>query len=306
MKYINGLAPFIFGISQDILTDEEREFIKLFKPCGIILFSRNLKSIDQIKELNNEIHALVDGIKIFIDQEGGRVQRIKPPIGLVKYKTQKYFGDLYNVQRELAIKELQQNYLNLSSELKNLGFDVTCAPVCDLYHNFANESIMGDRTFSSDPDIVTKLSIEALSAMKANSIEGVIKHIPGHGRSITDSHKGLTIIKGSLDELLKSDFKVFKDLAEIDYIEYAMTGHCIYPCLDQDLPATISPKVISFIKEEIGFKKLIMTDDICMKALEGDLLEIAQQSFNAGCDIVLHCSGKIEDMKALAQHIYDL
>jgi beta-glucosidase-like glycosyl hydrolase len=299
IKLIDGLAPYIFGISGFSLTNQEIDFLGKVKPYGIILFPRNLESKDQIKGLTNHIHSLVKNIKIFIDQEGGRVQRIKPPIGSIKYKPQKYFGDLYKLDPDRAIQELRENYKDLSLELKELGIDVTCAPVCDLfYENANNGSIMGDRTFSSDPEIVIILAQEALKAMKENGIEGIIKHIPGHGRAL-DSHKELPFVNASLKELEANDCKVFHNLAKLEYLKYAMTAHIVYKAIDQDNACTVSAKVITYIKEIIGFKGLLITDAIEMRALNGSLIERMDRSFKSGCDIVLHCTGKIEEMMSL-------
>ncbi len=294
MKLIDGLAPYIFGISSFELTESEVHFLKKVKPYGIILFSRNLESKDQIKALTDHIHSLVSNIKIFIDQEGGRVQRIKPPIGDIKYQNQKYFGDLYESDPEKSIKELRENYKNLSFELKELGIDVTCTPVCDLYYEDAHKSILGDRTFSSNQKIVTLLAKEALKVMEENGIKGVIKHIPGHGRSKQDSHTELPFVDASLKHLENNDFKVFKNLAS--EVKYAMTAHVVYSELDPDNPCTISETVIDYIREEIGFKGLLITDSIEMKALKGSLKELANKAFDSGCDIVLHCTGVIEEM----------
>jgi beta-glucosidase-like glycosyl hydrolase len=302
MKTINGLLPYILGISSTRLTEEEIKFFTRIQPYGIILFTRNLESREQIIKLNEEIHSIIAGVKIFIDQEGGRVQRIKPPIGLIKYKAQKYFGDLYKDNKDEAISELTANYLQLSEELAFLGFDASCAPVCDLYHKFCHEVIMGDRTFSDDPVIVSILAKAALDAMQQNRIEGVIKHIPGHGRALQDSHIGLPIIDSDIEDLYKTDFQVFQNLKDA---KYAMTAHIIYSAIDNEYPCTISKKVIDYIRTEIGFTGLIMTDDICMKALSGDLAEIAKQSFNAGCDLVLHCSGNMQEMIRLESDFYN-
>jgi beta-glucosidase-like glycosyl hydrolase len=299
-KYIEGLSPFIFGISGLFLSDEEKAFLKFSSPYGVILFTRNLESREQIKKLNQEIHSIVPGIKIFIDQEGGRVQRIKPPIGIKKYQAQKYFGDLYKEDRAKSIEELEVNYLCLSAELKDLGFNVTCAPVCDLYHSSADHSIIGDRSFSDNAEVISLLSLEALEIIRKNSIEGVVKHIPGHGRSTKDSHKTLPIITTELEILEKTDFKIFKDLSKS--VKYAMTAHIVYTALDPVLPCTLSSKVITYIREKIGFEGIIITDDICMKALSGDIKNIAKQSFEAGCDILMHCSGELDQMQEIFKY----
>lgn len=293
-------SPFIFGISSITLSDDEIEFFKKSKPYGIIFFKRNIKSKEQVIDLIEEIKSIEPGIKIFIDQEGGLVQRIKPPIGSKKYKPQKYFGDIYKDSPALASKELLNQYFDLSNELKEFGFDVTCAPVCDLYRESADKNVMGNRTFSDDPDHIITLSMQAIESILKAGIQPVLKHIPGHGRSKCDSHKELPYVDTELEILEATDFKVFRELCDAKIsLEYAMTAHIVYSVIDNENPATLSKKVISYIRKKIGFQGKIITDDIRMKALKGSLESISVESFKAGCDIVLYCGYDIKEMESI-------
>lgn len=285
----------IFGISSIVLTKEEQEFIAKYKPHGIIFFKRNCESKKQIKALSDSIKLIDSEIQIFIDQEGGRVARIKPPITEKTYPDMEYFGEIYkNSGPEKAIEAVEQNFFELMSELKTFGIDVTCAPVCDLRHKGAHD-VIGNRSFGYEVQMVIDLAGAALSGIHRAGGEGVLKHIPGHGRSMKDSHHDLPIVDASLEELEKTDFAVFKALA--DKCKYAMTAHLIYTCLDDKNPITTSPTGINYIRTQIGFKETLMTDDINMKALPGTIEEKALASLQVGCDIVLQCSGDIADMQ---------
>lgn len=288
----------IFGISSIVLTSEEKEFISHYKPHGIIFFKRNCESKEQIKALSDSIKSIDSKIKIFIDQEGGRVARIKPPLAEKEYPNMEYFGEIYkNSSSEDAALAVEQNFFELMSELKTFGIDVTCAPVCDLRHKGAHD-ITGDRSFGEDVQMVIDLAKAALNGIHRAGGEGVLKHIPGHGRSKKDSHYDLPIVDASLEELKSTDFAVFKALA--NECKYAMTAHIIYNCLDDKNPITTSSEGIKYIREQIGFKGILMTDDIDMKALTGTSKDKTLSSLKAGCDIVLQCSGNIADMHSIA------
>lgn len=291
----------IFGISSIVLSEGEREFIGKYKPHGIILFKRNCESKSQILALAESIKSIESAIKIFIDQEGGRVARIRPPIAEKVYPNMEYFEQIAAEQGiEQAKTAVEMNFFELMSELKILGIDVTCAPVCDLRHKGAHD-VIGDRSFGTEVEIVIALAMAALDGIHRAGGEGVIKHIPGHGRSTKDSHHDLPIVDADLEELKLTDFAVFQALA--DKCQYAMTAHLIYTALDKQNPVTTSPKSIEYIRDEIGFQGMLMTDDIDMKALDGSYEEKVEASLKAGCDIVLQCSGRIEDMYACAEAI---
>ncbi|MEY3196940.1 MAG: hypothetical protein RLZZ59_308 [Pseudomonadota bacterium] len=289
------MLPVIFGISGTELSQGEIDFFAQHRPHGIILFGRNCKEATQIRGLTNSIkNILGTDVKIFIDQEGGRVARIKPPITETIYPNMAYFGEMYKIHgAQDAISAVKNNYFKLMSELKTFGIDVTCAPVCDIYYEGAHK-VIGDRSFGSNLEIVVTLCKAALEGIHTAGGEGVIKHIPGHGRADVDSHLDLPVVSDSLKDLEGSDFAVFKSLS--DSCPYAMTAHVKYTCLDEELPVTISKKCINYIRSDIGFTSQIMTDDICMKALGGTIQDRVGMSLKAGCDIILHCSGKIQEM----------
>jgi beta-glucosidase-like glycosyl hydrolase len=273
----------ILGISSSTLTKEEIELIKTHQPYGIILFKRNCVNETQTKELNLSIKNIAPNCKIFIDQEGGRVARLKKPD----------FIEFPPANQLTTPDQAYQNYFNMGLYLKSLGIDVNCAPMADLFFTFA-DNIVGDRSFGEDPNKVAELAAAAASGLIDSGITPIIKHIPGHGRALVDSHLELPIVETDLKTLEQTDFAVFKKLK---YLPMAMTAHVIYNALDPDLAATVSPKAISYIRKEIGFTGILISDDINMKALQGSLKDLTNQAFEAGCDIILHCNGNIEEMR---------
>jgi beta-N-acetylhexosaminidase len=285
----------IFGISGKALTDKEIELIRSGNPHGVILFSRNCENKEQVSSLTGHIKSLSPDTKIFIDQEGGRVQRIKPPINDRKYPNMEYFGNIYDKDKASGLKAVEENFYDLMSELKDWGIDVTCAPVADLRIKGAHD-IIGDRSFGYDPDKVVALCKAALQGIHRAGGEGVIKHIPGHGRAFADSHAELPKVDASLEELEQTDFAVFKALAKS--CAYAMTAHVVYTALDPNLPATLSPIVVQYIRDKIGFSGIIMTDALEMEALSGTTMtERAKASMEAGCDIALYCTSQMAEVE---------
>ncbi len=273
----------ILGISSTTLTKDEIELIKTHQPYGIILFKRNCVNETQVKELNFSIKNIAPNCKIFIDQEGGRVARLKKPD----------FIEFPPANQLTTPDQAYQNYFNMGLYLKSLGIDVNCAPMADLFFTFA-DNIVGDRSFGEDPNKVAELAAAAASGLIDSGITPIIKHIPGHGRALVDSHLELPIVETDLKTLEQTDFAVFKKLKDLPM---AMTAHVIYNALDPDLAATVSPKAISYIRKEIGFTGILISDDINMKALQGSLKDLTNQAFEAGCDIILHCNGNIEEMR---------
>jgi beta-glucosidase-like glycosyl hydrolase len=285
----------IFGLSGPILTKAEQMLIEEHKPHGIILFSRNCQERQQIIALNKSIKNISPETKIFIDQEGGRVRRIKPPIGEKDFPSMEVFDKLYDENPDKAIEACEQNFFELMTDLKGLGVDVTCAPVCDIRYKGASD-VIGDRAFGSSVGKVVALAKAALRGIQKAGGEGVIKHIPGHGRALTDSHHELPFVSTSLEELNKTDFAVFRELAPL--CPYAMTAHVVYEALDPENSATLSKKVIDYIRTEIGFTGLIMTDALEMKALsEVPIKDRAVLCYEAGCDIALYCTGEMYGIK---------
>ena len=293
------IKPVIFGLAGPTLLDTEAEFFTIHKPYGFILFARNCESVEQIRTLTVNLKALSSdrNVPIFIDQEGGRVARIKPPLASQLYPPAKFFDDMAKTDLQAAKIATYDNYKKLMSELLSLGINATCAPVVDLSFEGAH-NIIGDRSFGSDPELVATLAIAAINGIQDAGGDGVIKHIPGHGRALCDSHHDLPYVNVSLSELKQTDFKAFALVAQT--AKYAMTAHIVYNALDTHRPATLSPIVVRYIREKIGFSGLLMTDDLSMKALNAPLDELAQASLNAGCDLVLHCNGNINEMRTIA------
>ena len=291
-KSNDKILPIIIGIESTKLSEAEIQLFKSHPVYGFILFSRNLDGLNkqQVIELNSSLKNLYpdrepDSVKIFVDQEGGRVARIKPPLAQEKYPPAIHFAEIYekgsSSDKEEAKQKCYDNYHKIMTEAKELGFDSLCAPVCDLIFKGAS-NIIGDRSFGDDANQVTELAGAAIEGIyNANGIP-FIKHIPGHGRALVDSHYQLPHVDTSLKELTKTDFIPFKKLASRykkdandnnnangSYL-WGMTAHIIYQCIDKDTPLTLSKKGIDYIRENI-FDGVIVSDDIGMLALHGDL-----------------------------------
>lgn len=285
--------PVIVGISGPELTDAERELFEEHNPLGVILFRRNIKKHDNGEQDKEALKTLIADIKevlgentiISIDQEGGRVKKFIKPT----------FYDAPAAQTFVDAEECKQNYSNIAKELREVGINLDFAPVADLIHEGAHD-IVGDRSFGGEPEVVAPLCLAAIDGLQEEKVGACIKHIPGHGRAKVDSHIGLPVVDTSLKELEDTDFKVFKELAKHDNIKLAMTAHIIYKALDPHNPGTLSKIVIDYIKNNIGFKGLIISDAIDMKALSGSMADITKRVLDAGVDIVLECTGEFNKM----------
>jgi beta-N-acetylhexosaminidase len=288
----------IFGVAGQALSSEERAFFREVQPLGFILFARNVGDPDQVRKLVNDLRASVEHAEapVLIDQEGGRVQRLKPPHWRAAAPAAR-FGTLAAQRADAGRKAVFLNHQLIGAELAALGIDVDCAPLLDVQQPGAHD-VIGDRAFGSNPEQVTLLGRAAADGLMSAGITPVIKHIPGHGRSMVDSHHDLPRVSVSHAELARTDFVPFKHLRDLPW---GMTAHIVYEAIDPVQPATLSPKVISdIIRSEIGFDGLLLSDDLSMKALRGSLGELAQRSIEAGCDIALHCNGKMEEMLEVA------
>lgn len=359
------VKPVIFGISGTRLTDNETNLFKENEAIGFILFARNIETKQQLNKLTSELKSLYPDREtpIFVDQEGGRVARIKPPIAKKLFPSAEHFARNYQSNQVRTKSELKANYIELMSELKQFGIDSPCAPLCDIKYDGASD-VIGDRSFGNTPAQVIDLCRAAISGIKRSEGIPFIKHIPGHGRAMVDSHYELPIIKEPLEVLEDTDFAVFKELAKEEV--WGMTAHIIYQALDPNNTATTSKKVIEYIRNNIGFKGTLVSDDICMYALHGEIgkkcsilkrvLELASQNkqwkekysealeknfgfssyeignsiiieqcknklleikpvfleslakvtkmtLEAGCDIVLHCSGDLEEMQTVCREL---
>lgn len=297
----------IFSVAGFHLSVNEISLFKKANPFGFILFARNCQSPKQLRELTNNLRECVGrDCPILIDQEGGRVQRLKPPQWR-QYPPAKSFGDTALENMEQALEDLRFSTLQLAEELRDAGINVNCAPVLDVLTPDTHEAI-GDRAFSSDPSIVARLGLSVGRNLLAAGITPVIKHIPGHGRASLDSHYDLPVVTASFEELDNADFAPFRSLAESEIAPalWGMTAHIIFTSLDPEHPVTVSKEGIrKFIRESIGFNGFLLSDDLDMKALGkyGDVARRASLVLQAGCDAALYCAGKLEDMEKIAESV---
>lgn len=289
---------FICGIKGQHLSKKEIKFLKKYKPWGIILFSRNIKNINQTQKLTKSIKKLFknNNFPILIDEEGGRVSRLKKVIDTSIFSA-KFFGDLYKTNISKFDLYFDVYVKQISYLLRMLGININTVPVLDIRRPNSS-SIIGDRSFSNDKKIVSKIGDICIKKFHKNKIATVIKHIPGHGLSKVDSHKSLPIINKDTDYLLKNDFYVFKKKKSF----LAMTGHLLYKKIDPTNNTTHSSKINELIRNRIGFKNLIMTDDLSMNALKNSIKFRTNQSFLSGCNLVLHCNGNLKEMEEVAKN----
>lgn len=292
------MKPVIFGCAGPALSDVEREFFAGVQPAGFILFARNIQSPQQIKTLTTDLRLCVDrsDVLIAIDQEGGRVQRMGSPHWR-KYPPMATFGRAAKVNHALAVEALGLNCLLLADDLRRVGINVDCLPLLDVPKEGA-DNVIGDRALGLTADMVTKLGRVVIDSLQVAGVLPVAKHIPGHGRAQVDSHKLLPRVGAPLDELIAADFAPFKALSDCPF---GMTAHIVYDAIDRDRPATLSPAVINtVIRGMIGFEGLLMTDDLSMQALSGSLADRAKGALAAGCDLILHCNGDMDEMQQVA------
>jgi len=290
----------IFGISSFKLKKNEKVFLKKTNPWGIILFSRNIKNLEQLRILVKDIKRIFndDNYPILIDVEGGRVNRLNKIIDLSIF-SQKFFSKIYKKNK----KQFLNNYTifidSVSSILNYVGININTVPVLDVGRNFSH-NIVGDRSFSKNQNVVSTIGQICIKLYKKNKIFTVMKHIPGHGLSKHDSHLKTPIINNSKKELVKKDFKPFKKCKTT----FAMTAHIIYKKYDSKFTATHSKVVINkIIRNHIKFRGILISDDISMKSLQYTLNENAKMALKAGCNLILHCSGNLNEMKKISKVI---
>jgi beta-N-acetylhexosaminidase len=286
----------ILGCSGPVLTAEERAFYRDAKPWGFILFKRNVESPDQVRALVGELRACVgrDDAPVLIDQEGGRVQRLGPP-HWPRYPAGRAYLEAAGGDVQKARELVRLGARLIAHDLKALGITVDCVPVLDVPQPGAHD-IIGDRAYALDPDAIAVLGRAACEGLLAGGVLPVIKHIPGHGRAMADSHHALPVVDASRDELEANDFLPFRACSDMPA---AMTAHVVYTGIDPKRPATASKAAMKLVREELGFDGLVMTDDLSMKALAGDFEERAKAALKAGCDVVLHCNGNMDEMRAV-------
>ena len=289
---------FISGCHGRRITDDERAFFAEERPWGLILFKRNCQSRDQIRELAADFREIVarPDAPILIDQEGGRVQRLEPP-GWPAYPPGRVLGRLARADLETGRRAAWLHGRLIAGDLHDIGITVDCSPVLDVIAPDVSQAI-GDRSFGSDPQVVADLGRAVSEGLLDGGVLPVVKHVPGHGRATSDSHHTLPVVDADLAALDASDFAPFAALADLPM---AMTSHVVYRAVDCDRPATTSPTVIrDIIRGRIGFDGLLMSDDVSMSALSGDYATRARAIYDAGCDLVLHCNGRIEEMRTIA------
>jgi beta-N-acetylhexosaminidase len=287
----------ILGCAGPTLSREETAFFRDVKPWGFILFARNTETPDQVRKLVDALRETVGraDAPVLIDQEGGRVQRLRPPHWPV-YPPGRVYGQLAGNDPLLKREITRLGARLIAHDLASLGINVDCVPVLDVPDPQGHE-IIGDRAYGQTPDEVAYLGRAAAEGLIAGGVLPVIKHIPGHGRAKADSHLELPVVDASYDELDARDFAPFRVLSDMPM---AMTAHVIYSAIDPKRPATTSKKAMrKVVRGAIGYDGLVMSDDLSMKALSGDFAERAERALAAGCDVVLHCNGDMAEMKAV-------
>ena len=295
---MNKRRSFIVGIKSIKLLKKEKIFLKKFKPWGVILFTRNIKNIKQTNKLTNSIRKIFNDSKypILIDQEGGRVNRLKKII-VFDNLTSEFFGKRY-IENFKEFKFFYKLFIDKTSYLlKSIGANINTVPVLDLKIKGAS-NIIGNRSFSNDPKIVSKIGDYCIKYFHDNGIGTVIKHIPGHGLSKVDSHFLTPVINKKENYLLKNDFYTFKNKKAF----FAMTGHIVFKKIDKNNTVTHSKRLIRLIRNKIGFKNILISDDLSMKSLKGSLKDNTIKTFNAGCNLALHCNGKFKEMEIVGQN----
>ena len=295
---MNNRRSFIVGIKSIRLSKKEKIFLKKYKPWGVILFTRNINSIKQTYNLTSSIRKIFkdEYYPILVDQEGGRVNRLKKIISFDNL-TSEFFGNKFinNFKEFIFFYKL---YIDKTSYLlKSAGININTSPVLDLRIK-GTSNIIGDRSYSKDPKIVSKIGDYCIEYFHKNGIGTVIKHIPGHGLAKVDSHYLTPVVNKKKKFLLKKDFAAFKKKKSF----FAMTAHIIFNKIDSENTVTHSKKMINTIRNEIRFKNILISDDISMKSLKGSVKENTIRTFNAGCNLVLHCNGNLKEMEIVGKN----
>lgn len=289
---------FITGVSGTELTAAEREFIRAERPWGFILFKRNVEAPAQVAALVEELRAAAGAADapVLIDQEGGRVQRLGPPHWPV-YPPGAIFSTLYDADSVLGLTAARLSARLIASDLADLGITVDCLPLADVPVPGA-DAVIGNRAYGTEPGKVAAIARAVTEGLEQGGVLPVLKHIPGHGRATADTHFKLPTVDAPRDELDRTDFAAFKPLADLPM---AMTAHVVFSAVDPAHPATTSATMITqVIRGVIGFQGLLMSDDVSMNALSGNIAERTRAIFAAGCDMALHCNGNIEEMREVA------
>jgi len=289
---------FITGVAGPRLSDVERDFIAAERPWGFILFKRNIETPAQVVSLVDELRNAVGdaAAPVLIDQEGGRVQRLGPPHWPV-YPAGAVFGRLYDLDSALGLKAARLSARLIADDLAQLGVSVDCLPLADVPVAGA-DAVIGDRAYGTEPAKVAAIARAVTAGLEEGGILPILKHIPGHGRATADTHFRLPMVDTDKTELERTDFAAFRPLSDLPM---AMTAHVVFSAFDPAQPATTSATMIArVIRGVIGFQGLLMSDDVSMNALAGSIAERTRAIFAAGCDMVLHCNGKLDEMRDVA------
>ena len=295
---MNNRRSFIVGIKSTSLSKKESFFLKKYKPWGVILFSRNIMNIKQTQKLTFSIRRIFNdkNYPILIDQEGGRVNRLKNIISFDNLTSQ-FFGKKY-ISNYKEFNFFYKLFVDKTSYLlKSVGVNINTSPVLDLSVKGASK-IIGDRSFSNDPKIVSKIGDYCIKYFHDNGIGTVIKHIPGHGLAKVDSHHFTPLVDKEISFLSKKDFICFKKKASF----FAMTAHIVFNKIDRENVVTHSKKLIKIIRNKIGFKNILISDDISMKSLKGSIKINTIKTFKAGCNLVLHCNANYKEMEIVGKN----
>ncbi|HSV01972.1 MAG TPA: beta-N-acetylhexosaminidase [Phenylobacterium sp.] len=294
----------IFGCAGPELTPRERAFFREVRPWGFILFARNIETPDQVRRLTEALRGAIEAPEapILIDQEGGRVQRMRPPHWR-RYPPGRAYGQIAGADPLLAREVARLGARLIAHDLRSVGINVDCVPVLDVPDPSGHE-VIGDRAYGQSPEEVIRLGRAAAEGLIAGGVLPVIKHMPGHGRARADTHLELPVVEATLEALAARDFAPFQALSDMPL---GMTAHVIFSAIDRRRPATTSRAVVrKAIRGAIGFDGLLMTDDLSMKALSGDFAARAKAALAAGLDVVLHCNGDMAEMTAVAKGVGEL
>jgi len=295
---------FITGLAGPALTPDERAFLRAERPWGFILFKRNIQSKAQVTDLVIEMRQIVgrDDAPVLTDQEGGRVQRFQPPVW-PSYPSGATLGRLFIHDRAKGLQAARLSALLIAADLYEVGVDVDCLPLGDVPVPGA-DNVIGDRAYGTDPATVAAVGRAVADGLTEGGVLPILKHIPGHGRAMVDSHHLLPVVDTPRSELERVDFAPFRALSDLPM---AMTAHVIFSAYDPARPATTSATIVSeVIRGHIGFNGLLMSDDVSMNALDGSIAERSREIVAAGCDVVLYCNGKFDEMRAVADNVPEL
>lgn len=295
---------FITGVAGPALTADERGFLRDQRPWGFILFRRNILNVAQVSDLVSEIRAIVgrESAPVLVDQEGGRVQRFQPPVWS-SYPSGATLGRLFERDGVKGLRAARLSARLIAADLDEVGVDVDCLPLGDIPIPGAND-VIGDRAYGTNQLTVAAVGRAVADGLADGGVLPVLKHIPGHGRAMVDSHDLLPVVDTARAKLEAVDFAPFRSLADLPM---AMTAHVIYTSIDRARPATTSATIISeVIRGHIGFGGLLMSDDVSMNALKGSIGERSREIIAAGCDVVLYCNGKFDEMRAVADNVPEL